>query len=226
MIIKLVRHGESLANVGVENPQSLGDHRVGLSPRGVEQSCEAGRLLGRRFVERSLVYCSPYERTRETLQGLLRGAGLDAAHVRIYEDPRLREVEHGYADVDAQDSLRETHGSFYYRFQGGESPADCFDRTSGFLDTLMRQMRRKRVRRALIVTHGLTVRCFVMRFLHLTVEEFEDLANPPNCSVVTIANRRRIGDPLFTSGRWAVEGLSRRSRRADRSPAPSLLSPP
>ena len=31
---------------------------------------------------------------------------------------------------EAQTELRRTHGWFYYRFHGGESPADCFDRTS------------------------------------------------------------------------------------------------
>ena len=32
----------------------------------------------------------------------------------------------------------------------------------------------------LIVTHGLTLRLFLMRFFRLGVEEFEDTMNPPN----------------------------------------------
>ena len=60
----------------------------------------------------------------------------------------------------------------------------------------------------LIVTHGLTIRCFVMRFLHLRVEDFDELANPSNCAVVTIADRDSLTDPLFTSGRWGVTGSS------------------
>lgn len=70
---------------------------------------------------------------------------------RIREDPRLRyahstahahacerrahavvcvcrEVDHGYEDLQAQEAKRERHGWFYYRFNGGESPADCYDR--------------------------------------------------------------------------------------------------
>ena len=34
---------------------------------------------------------------------------------------------------------------------------------------MMRQVLRKNANRVLIVTHGLTIRCFIMRFLHLTV---------------------------------------------------------
>jgi broad specificity phosphatase PhoE len=60
-----------------------------------------------------------------------------------YEDPRLREVEFGYDEVEGQHERRKKHGWFYYRFYGGESPADCFDRTSSFLESMMRQVTRK-----------------------------------------------------------------------------------
>ena len=169
MIIKLVRHGESLANVGHSDAAKSGDHSIALTPLGSEQARRAGERLGAEFLAQSLVYCSPYRRTRQTLEGLLAGASVDPATVRIYEDPRLREVDPGTANWESQQSLRQIHGWFYYRFEGGESPADCYDRTSGFLESLMRQAERKRATRALVVTHGLTIRCFVMRFLHLTV---------------------------------------------------------
>jgi broad specificity phosphatase PhoE len=71
----------------------------------------------------------------------------------------------------------------------------------------MRQAERKSADRVLIVTHGLTIRCFVMRFLHLSVEQFDSLANPANCDVITLADRADLEDPLFVSGRWGVTGL-------------------
>jgi broad specificity phosphatase PhoE len=213
MIIKLVRHGESLYNAGGQSPQDVGDHRIGLSPRGLAQARRAGKTLGRDYLSTALLYSSPYTRTRATLGGILKGAGLPPSKARIYEDPRLREVEHGYVDVDAQEKLRKRHGWFYYRYQGGESPADCFDRTSAFLESLMRQLERKQSDKALIVTHGLTIRCFVMRFLHLTVEEFESLANPGNGVIVTLASRDTIGTPLLVKGRWGVTGLALRPRK-------------
>jgi len=207
MLIKLIRHGLSMANVGETNPAESGDHAVGLTDRGREQARQAGRALGGDFLRDALVYTSPYRRTRETLAGVLEGAGVEPGSVRIYEDPRLREVEPGYVDRDAQQAMRRVHGWFYYRFQGGESPADCYDRTSAFLESLMRQAERKNATKAVVVTHGLTIRCFVMRFLHLTVEQFDQIDNPANCDIITLGLKEVIERPVFTAGRWAVEGV-------------------
>jgi broad specificity phosphatase PhoE len=146
LTIKLVRHGESEANTGKVSSLDVGDHAIPLSERGRAQAVEAGRTIGRDFLARALVYTSPYRRTRETLGSILDGANASSAELRIYEDPRLREVEHGYDEVAAQEELRKRHGWFYYRYRGGESPADCYDRTSNFLETLMPQ--RRAVRRA------------------------------------------------------------------------------
>ncbi len=210
LTIKLVRHGESLANVGHVVSKDVGDHTIGLTERGHQQARAVGASLGRGYLQDALIYTSPYTRTRLTLQGILSGAGLESKEVRIFEDPRLREVEHGYAEYEAQEARRRTHGWFYYRFEGGESPADCFDRTSSFLETMMRQVERKAAEHVLIVTHGLTIRCFAMRYLHLPVEEFDDLANPGNCDVITIARKETLTSPGWVTGRWGVTGLSRR----------------
>lgn len=211
LTIKLVRHGESEANTGKVSAQEIGDHAVALSELGHEQGRDAGRRIGRAYLEGGLIYASPYRRTRETVQEVLAGASEGgeslASSVRIYEDPRLREVEHGYEAVITQEDLRKKHGWFYYRFRGGESPADCFDRCTSFLESMMRQAERKTCDRFLIVTHGLLIRCFVMRFLHLSVEEFDSLANPANASIITIGDRTLMDKPLFTSGLWGVSGL-------------------
>ncbi len=213
MLIKLIRHAESLANVGSLNPAEVGDHTIGLTPLGKDQARRAGQGIGPGFLAGALAYCSPFRRARETLAGLLEGVCVPRENVRVYEDPRLREVDHGYADVKAQEALRRTHGWFYYRFHGGEIPADCYDRTSGFLEGLMRQADRKRAERVLIITHGLTIRCFVMRFLHLTVEQFDTMANPANCDVITLGPKEVVERPLVCSGKWGVSGL--RTREAE-----------
>lgn len=219
--ITLVRHGESHANTGATSAQEAGDHAIGLTDHGWLQARKAGEEIGGSFLQRALVYTSPYRRTRETLTGILEGSGLgeeERAAIRVLEDPRLREVEHGYDDVNGQDALRRTHGWFYYRFRGGESPADCYDRTSSFLESLMRQVERKSADSALIVTHGLTIRCFVMRFLHMTVEQFDELGSPQNCDIITIADREALSLAGFPkesiwpgTGPWGVVGLRRRS---------------
>jgi broad specificity phosphatase PhoE len=213
LTLKLVRHGESAANVGLVKTWEVGDHAIELTPNGVLQARAAGAAIGADFLTGAITYSSPFRRARQTLDGLLEGAGIDRASVQAYEDPRLREVDHGYVDVPAQRALQTKFGPFYYRFEGGESPADCYDRTSGFLESMMRQVVRRPTERVLIVTHGLTIRCFVMRFLHLTVEDFDAIANPMNAAVVTIGPIAEVPNAVFTRGRWAVAGLEFRDAR-------------
>ena len=80
------------------------------------------------------------------------------------------------------EKLRDSYGHFYYRFSEGESCADVFDRMSDFMGTLFRDFKKKDFpRNAIIVSHGMAIRCFIMRFFHASVEEFESWANPKNC---------------------------------------------
>ncbi|HED33297.1 MAG TPA: histidine phosphatase family protein [Gammaproteobacteria bacterium] len=210
MHIKLIRHGESEANTGLFNPTRVKDAAIALSSRGIEQALNAGNIIGEHFLQDALIYCSPYQRTRQTLEQLLKIT--DSPTTSIYEDPRLREIDVGYGDATRQMPLRQLHGWFYYRFDGGESPADCYDRTSSFLESMMRQVERSRKSNILLVCHGMTLRCFVARFLRLTVEEFEDMHNPDNCEIITIGLKDTLEKPVFKRGRWAVEGIRLRSQ--------------
>jgi len=212
MIIKLIRHGESEANTGNMNPNKIKDASIPLSSQGVQQAQGSGTVIGEDFLKDALIYCSPYQRTRETLENLISGATVDKEITKVYEDPRLREIDVGYGDAEEQLRLRKIHGWFYYRFEGGESPADCYDRTSAFLESMMRQVERCHKTKILIVCHGMTLRCFVARYLHLTVEQFEDMHNPDNCEIATITFKDQIENPVFENGRWAVEGIRLRSQ--------------
>jgi broad specificity phosphatase PhoE len=213
MEILLVRHGESEGNTQEVDPQKNGDYCLNLTDKGKTQAEDEGIKIGADFIRNALIYSSPYYRTRQTLDGIIKGAGIQSRdELVIYEDPRLREVEHGFhgsaKDVQSQeDSFHEKHGKFYYRYKGGESPADCFDRVATFLESMQRQMERKEKDKVLIISHGLTIRCFIMRFLHLTVEEFDSMGNPYNCAQVRIAHIEDIKEEcrLFSTRTWAVE---------------------
>lgn len=233
MQIKLVRHARSLLNAKLIKHQDMPNHQIPiLEPEGIEQARAVGVKLGNKFLSEALLYQSPYTRTRQTMKGILFGAGFNEDNLpKIYEDPRLREVDFGYGDPEAQKPKRAHEGHFWYRMDGGESAADCFDRTSDFLDSMMRQLERKQkiwsystspnplpqdiarreTRDVVIVTHGMIIRCFVMRFLHLTVEQFDATDTPGNCDIVTIAPKNQIKNPQFVSGKWAVEGLTMRT---------------
>jgi len=211
--ILLIRHAESEANARTVDPQHIGAHNVKLTAKGREEAFDLGVRIKSEIFEQSIIYESPYHRAKETLDCILDGAGILSKknELLIYEDPRLREVEHSFhytkKQVDEQKSLRETHGYFYYRYIGGESPADCFDRVSTFLESLQRQCKRKNKQSVIIISHGLTIRCFVMRFLGLTVEEFEQMDNPDNCDCIRIARKELIPNSVFSNEKWAVSGI-------------------
>lgn len=226
MIIKLVRHGESIANAGEIDHQDMPASMIPLSQTGVQQALEAGRIIGSDYVLKSLFYCSPYLRAKLTAACILAGSQA-CTHYEMamktkpfYEDPRLREQEYGFekeqARVDQEEEHRKKHGWFHYRFEdGGESPADCYDRVSMFIEGLHRQIARKRLSRVLIVSHGNTIRCFVMRWLHLTVDQVYTIANPKNCDIITITAKDNLDNPMFVNGKWGVEGLRLRQEKKE-----------
>lgn len=204
MQIKLVRHGESLANTNEVDTRVEGDFHVCLSDRGIEQARSLKDRVSREFIESCLIYTSPYQRARQTLQLLLDGHGLAPT---VYEDPLLREHDRGYHNEESQREMRRAHGWFYYRHWGGESPADVYLRASVFLESLFRERQRSERENVLIVAHGMFIRCFVMRFLHLTHEDFLKMRDPANTDIISIVPRNQGRNPTFTSPSWCVEGL-------------------
>ena len=122
----------------------------------------------------------------------------------------ILQIERGYSPLKEQEIARARHGWFYYRYSGGESAADCYDRTSNFLESMMRQVEHQKIERIVIVSHGLTIRCFVTRFLHLYVEEFDNIVNPSNCDIVTLTRTGQndeAGEIISSHGQWNVTGL-------------------
>ncbi|MCF2525958.1 histidine phosphatase family protein [Yinghuangia soli] len=184
--IVLVRHGESQGNVDPGIYEKVPDHALALTERGRAQSEKTGAELRALFgAEHVTAFVSPYRRTRETFRHL----GLDPASTRVKEEPRLREQDWGnlqeMGDMDQQRAARDAYGHFYYRFAHGESGADVYDRVGAFLETMHRDFARHAEqygpdRNVLLVTHGLTMRLFCMRWFHWSVEEFECLSNPSN----------------------------------------------
>ncbi|QKW09612.1 histidine phosphatase family protein [Streptomyces sp. NA04227] len=180
--IVLVRHGESQGNVDDTVYEREPDHALALTERGLAQARATGARLRELFGdERVSVYVSPYRRTHDTLGAF----DLDPERVRIREEPRLREQDWGNwqdrEDVRLQKAYRDAYGHFFYRFAQGESGADVYDRVGSFLESLHRSFEAEdSPPNVLLVTHGLTMRLFCMRWFHWSVAEFESLANPGN----------------------------------------------
>ncbi|MFI1971353.1 histidine phosphatase family protein [Streptomyces cinnamoneus] len=183
--IVLLRHGESEGNVDDTVYEREPDHALALTDAGRKQVEKAGAYLRELFEgERVSVYVSPYRRTHQTFHGLK----LDPTRVRVREEPRLREQDWGNwqdrEDVRRQKVYRDAYGHFFYRFAQGESGADVYDRVGSFLESLWRSFEDPdHPPNVLLVTHGLTMRLFCMRWLHWTVAEFECLSNPGNAEI-------------------------------------------
>jgi broad specificity phosphatase PhoE len=204
--IVLVRHGESQGNADETIYERVPDHALELTERGKEQARLLGTSLRELFGdERVQVFVSPYRRTRQTLEEL----ALDPALCRVEEEPRLREQDWGnlqdVEDIRAQRKARDSYGHFYYRFTQGESGADVYDRVGAFLETLHRDFAEWDFPpNTLLVTHGMMMRLFCMRWFHWTVEEFEALCNPGNGEMRALLlcsdGRYRLDRPFE---RWA-----------------------
>lgn len=213
--IILIRHGQSEGNVDKTVYKKKPDFAVNLTAEGRSQARDAGRKLrGITGDQRTWFYRSPFYRTRQTYDEIIKAYDVNVCppfpphedvqartlpFTRMFEDPRLREQEHtprvltGEDDRASVEKERDDYGHFYYRFEGGESCADVFDRVSDFMSTLFRDFEKWDFpQNAVIVSHGMTNRLFLMRLLKYTVEEFEFLRNPHNCGFYILEREKAV----------------------------------
>jgi len=190
--IILIRHGESIANKDTKIYTHTPDNQIPLSAKGETQALEAGIKLKELVNDESIkFYVSPYKRTKQTLNFILKQFDVNNKEkYRILEDPRIREQEMGnYQNPELIQTFfneRKDVGKFYYRFEYGESGADVYDRCSNFIETLYRRVRNlntKSVDNLVLITHGFFMRIFIMRFNRYDIEKFEQMGNPDNCGM-------------------------------------------
>ena len=203
--IILVRHGESEGNLDRTRYQTTQDFALKLTPEGVQQAKQAGMQIKELLEdEKVYVYLSPFFRTRETFQHIRES--IDNNIIKTIEDPRIREQDWGHLrhpdDNKGIIEERDNFSTFYYRIPDGESGADVYDRVTTFLDTMHRDFEKHNYpENVLIVSHGLTIRLFLMRWYHWSVEEFESLHNPKNCQIIIM--EKQIDDHYTLSSELA-----------------------
>lgn len=186
--IILIRHGESEANVNKHLFASIPDYTIELTHKGVSQSIRAGENL-KEIVknENIFFYVSPFWRTRSTFENIV--TSLSRSQCSFIEEPRLREQEWGYLrDNEEFDKIcrdREDYGIFYYRIPGGEAATDVYDRINDLLGSLHRHFEKPEYpQNCVLITHSLAIRLFIMRWYHLSVEDFEKMISPSNGELV------------------------------------------
>lgn len=188
--IILIRHGESEANVDRYLFGKVPDYTIELTEKGRKQAQIAGENL-KEIVgnEQIYFYVSPFWRARSTFENI--ALAFENFQFRYSEEPRLREQEWGYLrcneDFDKICRERKEYGTFYYRIPGGEAGSDVYDRINDLLGSMFRDFKKDAFpENCVLITHGLTIRLFIMRFFHLTVEDFEVMESPENCSLVIL----------------------------------------
>lgn len=224
----LMRHGESEGNIDARVYKTKGDAFLGLTENGWDQAEAAGRFLAGYYERNSIdrltwphIFCSSYHRTRETLSGVLtplKAMGFQD-EPRILEDIRLTEqfygaVSHLAYDEDpefqpvarklleiSKDVERSSPISASLMF--GESPKDIMLHTKSFMDgTLARDVAEGK-HDVLIVTHGHTLKAFLMNWFHLPIEAWKDVETPHNCDIYEI-----VGEPKSWQVRKIYDGNS------------------
>jgi 2,3-bisphosphoglycerate-dependent phosphoglycerate mutase len=211
----LVRHAQSAANLDKSMNIRLPDHSIQLSPEGHEQAVAAGKALADYLSRMSSsgrirILCSPYERTRQTslaIEAVLKARGFRFDRREAVE---LRELEFGLFDgVPDEDLPRlfpreyehyDKHvrfsGEFFAQMPQGESRCQVAERVKGVFGTLLRDAAEDRpdaIHDFVLISHGVTLRCIRMQWMHYAWEWFEREQNPNNASIQLIEGVPRQG---------------------------------
>ncbi len=216
MKIYLVRHGESEGNLDHSVHVRKADHAIDLSPKGLRQAEITGEFLADTLSKaswggeaHSRMWYSPYLRTQKTKDGILKALkrrGLMFRH-GCFEHQLLVEQQFGLFDGLSDDELQKLYpaehahyekcqkfrGRFWARMPLGESRFDVAQRVHQAFGTFHRDSDRHGINTIVVVSHGVTIRAFIMMWLHKTVDWFENEPNPRNCSVRLIDNKRDHG---------------------------------
>ena len=170
----LVRHGESEWNklnlfTGWKDPD--------LSPKGVAEAHEAGRLLKAEGFTFDVVFTSDLKRAQRTLDIILQELG--QTELPVHKDQRLNERDYGDLSGLNKDEARKKWGerqvhiwrrSYDVAPPGGESLEDTAARVLPYYDARIRP-EVEAGRNVLVVAHGNSLRALIMKLEGLSGEQ-------------------------------------------------------
>lgn len=181
----------------------VGDHDTPLTDKGHWQAKTTGSRLSEIIDLPDVVFVSPYLRTRQTLGGLAAGWP-ELGEVRVVEEERVREQEHGLSILyndwrifhvlhPEQDLLRAVQGPYWYRYPQGENVPDIRERDRSMLGTYTRDYSEQNV---MTVTHHLSILSLRANLERLNEDGFENLNQhhkPVNCGATVYEGNPDVG---------------------------------
>jgi len=212
----LVRHAQSIANVDKSLWFKMADCDIPLSERGTKQAHEAALQIKNYFTtlygstvppsdHQCVVWTSPYDRARQTADEMSKTLGAWVG--RKHETPFLAEQQFGlYEGVDwekvADAYPKETEyyrkyaqsgAKYWVKMPLGESRFDVSIRVSQLFPLLHRENMQKGVSDVIIVSHGVTIRAFILMWMHYSPEWMYTDPNPVNCEIRIIHGHEYLG---------------------------------
>jgi len=198
----LVRHGESTSNLARRRAESENlltidfperEMDVPLTENGIGQSVRLGDWFAELDEKPTIIYSSPYLRTKESARLIAETAQFE--NVKIFYDERLREREFGIFDRLTWRGSREKFpeemekraalGKFYYRPPNGESWCDLAFRIRSAWRDIREDFAGENI---MIVTHEAVIRIFRYVLENLSEEEIlaiDKIGDVQNCAVTS-----------------------------------------
>eukprot|EP01098_Paradermamoeba_levis_P009188 TRINITY_DN3812_c0_g2_i4.p1 TRINITY_DN3812_c0_g2~~TRINITY_DN3812_c0_g2_i4.p1 ORF type:complete len:309 (+),score=49.15 TRINITY_DN3812_c0_g2_i4:87-929(+) len=209
--IFLIRHAESQANVQREVHHRLPDYTIPLTENGKDQARQAGEFLKAELMkmhipERSChIISSPYKRARQTAEIIEDNMKHFVAETS--ESLLLCELQFGLFEGRSPPEVQELFpqefdhfkkaidygGRFWARPPLGESRFDVCLRVSTLIEEIKRKIMTSEWENIIIVSHGVTIRAFLMMWFCHTAEWFDDSDNPNNCCIQLIHSHTDMG---------------------------------
>jgi glucosyl-3-phosphoglycerate phosphatase len=184
----LWRHGRTAWNV---EGRAQGTIDVPLDDVGRQQAREAAARLA--SLQPAFVWSSPLSRAGDTARELASLTGL-----QVRKDPRLQEIHTGERQGLTLDELRERLPEAYRAFvageelpraDGGESEPEVADRVSAAMYDAVDVLGAGDT--GVLVSHGVSIRVGLCRFLGLPHGHWHSLAGVANCAWVVVEEWRR-----------------------------------
>lgn len=207
MRIFLIRHGESMQNTGENFDIKLPDHKVYLTEEGKKQADSAGKFLKEFVLEKNIdtsnatLWVSPFTRTRQTAQIInsylnIKDVKEDITLIEqrygLFSDNPIEECRKRFPDqFELYDRYYQNDGKFYAKLPQGESPYDVALRMKQFIETIFRDLEEGKDT-LFIVSHGTTIRAFLLNWFHYAPEWFNSEPNMGNCAIRYIEKDDKI----------------------------------